>query len=521
MALSIYGWQSHHIQIRAEIVLDEITNLGLGIDINCRDATLHSLRGLRDTLGRQLREHGYIPDGPGSAGVLQRVLERMQRIQSGTEFPRTQTGQFAVSQEALEPLRGMLPFVDTLLKYQQLTALDRTLSRATKPRIHAEFDVLKVTGRTSSFGAINAQNVPRDPRVRSVFVPSEGYVFLKFDYRMAELVALSGAIRHQFGWISQMHTDLSHDRDLHRLVAAAFTGKPESAVTDEERRKAKAINFGKPGGLGIHALRLLAATSYGVEMSEDDAVAASQAWMTKFPEMGDFLANHQRARFFGLTGASYFEHTGDRTFLKSGHETAPHPILAAMVGRVLSEMHPTRVDGRPYTDLEIDYFWSRVQSRIADLPHDLHAQIQGRIASHALRRGIMDVADRAPVTTLSGRLRANASYTAQRNTIFQGLAADGAKLALWWLWRQGYRIVNFIHDEILIEVRSDSDLHQHAVQIQQLMVLAMQQVVPSTPVSVDYAAMDRWYADAQTVYSDDGRLQHWHPPTDAEDIPNG
>jgi hypothetical protein len=50
------------------------------------------------------------------------------------------------------------------------------------------------------------------------------------------------------------------------------------------------------------------------------------------------------------------------------------------------------------------------------------------------------------VFALTGRLRAAATYSARHNTVFQELAADGSKLALWLLWRAGYRIVNFIHD---------------------------------------------------------------------------
>ena len=59
---------------------------------------------------------------------------------------------------------------------------------------------------------------------------------------------------------------------------------------------------------------------------------------------------------------------------------------------------------------------------------------------------------RRGVFTLTGRLGAAAAYCARHNTVFQGLAADGAKLALWQLYRAGYRIVNFVHDEIVVEV---------------------------------------------------------------------
>jgi DNA polymerase I-like protein with 3'-5' exonuclease and polymerase domains len=91
------------------------------------------------------------------------------------------------------------------------------------------------------------------------------------------------------------------------------------------------------------------------------------------------------------------------------------------------------------------------------------------------------------------------------------LAADGAKLALWKLWRAGYRIVNFIHDEVLVEVPADSDLTHHGQHIQQLMVEGMQEVLPDVRVSADYAAMDRWWKSAEAVFDESGKLLLWRP----------
>ena len=108
--------------------------------------------------------------------------------------------------------------------------------------------------------------------------------------------------------------------------------------------------------------------------------------------------------------------------------------------------------------------------------------------------------------TFSGRIRAKASYCVQHNTLFQGLAADGAKLALWRLWRAGYRIVNFVHDEVLIEVPANSDLRYHAENIRRIMIEAMREVVPDVRIDVEYAAMDRWHKKAKAVHDDEGRL---------------
>ena len=64
----------------------------------------------------------------------------------------------------------------------------------------------------------------------------------------------------------------------------------------------------------------------------------------------------------------------------------------------------------------------------------------------------------------------------------QGLAADGAIHALWDLWRAGYKIVNFIHDEIICEVPEDENLQARVAEIERLMVEGMQKVVPGANV---------------------------------------
>ena len=118
---------------------------------------------------------------------------------------------------------------------------------------------------------------------------------------------------------------------------------------------------------------------------------------------------------------------------------------------------------------------------------------------------------------LTGRLRAAAGYTARHNTIFQGLTSDGAKLALWRVWRAGYKIANFIHDQIIVEVPTEYDLKAHAEAIKGHMIAGMNEVLPDMLVDVKYAATDRWRKGAKAVFDQQGRLQLWFPQTKADD----
>jgi hypothetical protein len=103
------------------------------------------------------------------------------------------------------------------------------------------------------------------------------------------------------------------------------------------------------------------------------------------------------------------------------------------------------------------------------------------------------------------------TFSARHNTMFQGLAADGARLALWKLWRAGYRLVNFIHDEILVELHQQTNLALHAAVVRQLMIDAMQQVVPDVHIDVQYSISDLWAKSAEVVVDEEGRLTVWKP----------
>lgn len=80
---------------------------------------------------------------------------------------------------------------------------------------------------------------------------------------------------------------------------------------------------------------------------------------------------------------------------------------------------------------------------------------------------------------------------------------------MWKLWRAGYRVVNFIHDEVLVEVPVTSRLALHAAIVQRLLVVGMREVIPDVRVDVECALADRWYKKAQWALDDQARLIPW------------
>ena len=95
------------------------------------------------------------------------------------------------------------------------------------------------------------------------------------------------------------------------------------------------------------------------------------------------------------------------------------------------------------------------------------------------------------VWTRTGRLRNNTTFCAEKNTPFQGLAADGAKLALYNLMDAGFKIVGFVHDEIITEV-PESQAKTLTNKQEKIMIDSMKIVVPDVKVGVETTISKRY-----------------------------
>lgn len=97
-----------------------------------------------------------------------------------------------------------------------------------------------------------------------------------------------------------------------------------------------------------------------------------------------------------------------------------------------------------------------------------------------------------------------------------GLAADGAKLAMWNLLQVGYRLIGFIHDEILVEIKEDSDWTQEAKMVESIFVESMQELTGTIPISCSFALSRYWSKKAEAVYEPQtNKLLLWTDPSEA------
>jgi len=187
------------------------------------------------------------------------LFERLD-LAAGSKVKKTKTG-YSTNAETLEELRDRHPIVDKVLTYRMWTKLRSTylegigaLIRPATERVHTSFNqTVTATGRLSSSDP-NLQNIPvrteEGRAVRALFEPGEGYdMLLSADYSQIELRILA----HMSGDATLIDA-FRHGQDVHARTASEVFGVPLAEVTGEQRRRAKAVNFGIVYGLSDFGL---------------------------------------------------------------------------------------------------------------------------------------------------------------------------------------------------------------------------------------------------------------------------
>ena len=237
-------------------VLAETEEIGFRIDT----AGMREFGEALGKLAQELTDRIYIQAGEvfniNSPKQLGEVLFEKLGLSCGKK--KTKSG-YSTDAETLEELRGYAPIVEDILEYRQVTKLRSTYAVALveaadeEQRIHTDFkQTLTATGRLSSADP-NLQNIPIRTKMgremRRYFIAKEGYSLVDADYSQIELRLLA----HISG-DEKMQDAFRSGEDIHKKTAAAVFGVPEEAVTDELRKRAKAVNFGIVYGIGGFSL---------------------------------------------------------------------------------------------------------------------------------------------------------------------------------------------------------------------------------------------------------------------------
>jgi len=191
----------------------------------------------------------------------------------------------------LDELSGQHPAVDLLLEYRELAKLKSTyldsLPLQINPRtgrVHTNFNQTgSVTGRLASSDP-NLQNIPTRTetgrQVRLGFIASPGHVLLSVDYSQIEL----RIVAHMSGDESMLDA-FRAGQDIHAATAAAILNIPLDQVNKDQRRRAKAINFGLIYGMSAFGL------SRATDLTLGEAENFVKNYFEKFPGVKQYLDN--------------------------------------------------------------------------------------------------------------------------------------------------------------------------------------------------------------------------------------
>ena len=172
---------------------------------------------------------------------------------------KTKSG-YSTDVDVLEKLKKEDPIIEQILEYRQLMKLNSTFVEGLKPyinpktkRIHSFFhQTITATGRISSTEP-NLQNIPTrfelGKRVRKVFKPESGKIYIDADYSQIELRVLAHISEDE-----HMIEAFKEGQDIHKQAASKVFKTPIDKVTKEQRSNAKAVNFGIVYGISDFGL---------------------------------------------------------------------------------------------------------------------------------------------------------------------------------------------------------------------------------------------------------------------------
>lgn len=320
--------------------------------------------------------------------------------------------------------------------------------------IQSRFEPILETGRTSSSGP-NIQNLPREKGLREVFVPRKGCVFAACDYDLAELRSLAQVCYKVLGY-SKLGDALNKGHDPHLAFAAQMLG-----IEYAEAKRRKGLSGKTP---------------------EDKALK-------------DQIKEYRtlaKAANFGFPGG-----LGVEAFIKFAKGAYGIKMTTKEVRKLKSAWF------RQWSEMREYFEW--INSHFEQLPPKLDPKT-GKKKRQRPKPCTLE-------QLFSGRVRGGCRFTQAANTYFQGLTADAAKEALWLITREqftnpdsvlyGTHIVNFVHDEIIIEC-PEAIGHEVAMEMRRLMVEAYNRWTPDVPMTATPHLMRRWIKEAEPRWRDGG-----------------
>jgi len=276
------------IEVPLVSILTDMEEYGVKVDAEMLGKQSEEIANKLDELEQKAFEIAGEEFNLGSPKQLQQILFEKLEL---PVIKKTPKGAPSTAEEVLQELAHDYSLPDVILQHRSLAKLKSTytdkLPRMINPdtgRVHTSYQqAVAATGRLSSTEP-NLQNIPiRTPegrRVRQAFVAEEGFTVVAIDYSQIEL-----RIMAHLSQDASLLRAFAQGQDIHRATASEVFGCSLEDVTDEQRRRAKAVNFGLIYGMSAFGL------SRQLDIPRHEAQAYMDKYFERFPGVLEYMEN--------------------------------------------------------------------------------------------------------------------------------------------------------------------------------------------------------------------------------------
>ncbi len=347
----------YEIEMPLTRVLHDMESYGVQVKPDELKAYGDALTGRIAELEQAIYQQAGCEFNINSPKQLGEILFEKMGIKGGK---KTKTG-YSTAADVLEKLSPDYPIVSDILEYRGLAKLKSTYAEGLAAyideggRIHSTFNqTITATGRISSTEP-NLQNIPMrmelGRRIRKVFVPGEGYLFMDADYSQIELRILAHMSED-----AQLIEAYQMEEDIHRITASKVFHTPFEEVTDLQRRNAKAVNFGIVYGISSFGL------SQDLSISKKEAADYIEQYFETYPGVKRFLDHMvEKAKEQGyvttmygrrrpipeLSSSNFMQRSfGERVAMNSPIQGTAADIMKIAMIRVWENLHKENLKSR-------------------------------------------------------------------------------------------------------------------------------------------------------------------------------
>ncbi|WP_085246973.1 DNA polymerase I [Gilliamella mensalis] len=276
------------IEMPLAIVLAEMERIGVLVDVKLLNEFSNELSKQLQETEMQLQCLAGEKFNPASPKQIQTILFDKHQL---PVLKKTPKGDPSTSEEVLSELSNDYELPRMILFYRGLAKLKNTytdkLPLMISPkdkRIHTNYNQIgTITGRLSSNDP-NLQNIPvrneEGRRIRQAFIAPTGYKIISADYSQIELRIMAHLSQDK-----SLLDAFANDKDIHRVTASEILGKLESDVSSEERRRAKAVNFGLIYGMSAFGL------SKQINIARKEAQFYIERYFERYPGVQNYMEN--------------------------------------------------------------------------------------------------------------------------------------------------------------------------------------------------------------------------------------